>query len=59
MTIALRDRIEALVRRWFGLSRLEAPAAAPLPSLVAEPWSLLARMVIALNIDRATPGGLR
>lgn len=50
-----------MLRRWIGLPEpdwITWPPVYDRPALTL-PWSPLARMVIAINIDKATPGGLR
>lgn len=51
------DRVIGFLRLVTGLSP-SVPIVLDSPALTL-PWSPLARMVIAINIDRATPGGIR
>ena len=60
MTIASSDHATAFLQRMADLS----PPTPTVPNIIEPaaltlPWSPLARMVIAINIDRATPGGIR
>ena len=54
------DRMIAFLRRLLGV---QLPPSAwehgYLPPSMTNLWSPLARMVIAINIDKATPGGIR
>ena len=49
----------AFLRYVYGLSPPASVPPIPKPAALTLPWSPLARMVIAINIDKATPGGIR
>ena len=57
MTFA--EILDARVAAYLRLVAKETPSAVPKPPAMTLPWSPLARMVIAINIDRVTPGGIR
>ena len=62
MTLQDQARLAQAYRLAAEAGEVEPPLLVPplpKPAALTLPWSPLARMVIAINIDRVTPGGIR